>query len=224
MQATLMQVPPTLSRSTMTTLSPALARSIARDLPAFPPPTTRRSTSSIGASAWLIASLLTMDWDMDAHLLRRWPVGVVWTPGQRGATGLYSGVTAGILSGSPPTREETSRSRHPSQLAIETTYPFILTDTRHRPVVHPGQPGPHPKSQQAWRNSRRWVHPWQSPRGPRYQQSREVTPAHHELDTQTCSEHLPLLDLSQAFTDRTRRPGGLGHEDLPVKILLPRDR
>ena len=50
MQATLMQVPPTLSRSTMTTLSPALARSIARDLPALPPPTTSRSTSSAGSA------------------------------------------------------------------------------------------------------------------------------------------------------------------------------
>ena len=46
MQATLMQVPPILSRSTMTTGQPALARSIARDFPALPPPTTRSCTSS----------------------------------------------------------------------------------------------------------------------------------------------------------------------------------
>ena len=77
MQATLMQVPPTLSRSTMTTLSPALARSIARDLPALPPPTTRRSTSSTGTSVWLVASLLTVGWDMSAHLLRRSPLGMI---------------------------------------------------------------------------------------------------------------------------------------------------
>jgi hypothetical protein len=46
MQATLMQVPPILSRSTMRTFQPAFARSIASDLPALPPPITNRSTSS----------------------------------------------------------------------------------------------------------------------------------------------------------------------------------
>ena len=45
--ATLMQVPPTKRRSTMATFQPAFARSIARDLPALPPPTTSRSTVSI---------------------------------------------------------------------------------------------------------------------------------------------------------------------------------
>ena len=47
MQATLMQVPPILSRFTMATDQPALARSIAKDLPALPPPTTRSQTSSV---------------------------------------------------------------------------------------------------------------------------------------------------------------------------------
>ena len=47
MQATLMQLPPILSRSTMATDQPASARSIARDLPALPPPTTRSRTSSM---------------------------------------------------------------------------------------------------------------------------------------------------------------------------------
>ena len=45
--ATLMQVPPTNWRSTMATFQPAFARSIARDFPALPPPTTSRSTFSI---------------------------------------------------------------------------------------------------------------------------------------------------------------------------------
>ena len=47
MHATLMQVPPTKRRSTMATFQPAFARSIARDFPALPPPTTSRSTVSI---------------------------------------------------------------------------------------------------------------------------------------------------------------------------------
>ena len=47
MHATLMHVPPTNWRSTMATFQPAFARSIARDFPALPPPTTSRSTVSI---------------------------------------------------------------------------------------------------------------------------------------------------------------------------------
>lgn len=46
MHATLMHVPPIMPRSTMTTLRPARARSMARVFPALPPPTTNRSTSS----------------------------------------------------------------------------------------------------------------------------------------------------------------------------------
>ena len=57
MQATLMQVPPTKRRSTIATRQPAFARSIASDLPALPPPTTSRSTSSIGFVDMLLLML-----------------------------------------------------------------------------------------------------------------------------------------------------------------------
>ena len=176
MQATLMQVPPTLSRSTMTTLSPALARSMARDLPALPPPTTSRSTSSTGTSAWLNESLVTVDWDMDTYLLRRSPVGAVWTPEQRVPKACYSGATAGSLSGSPLTREESPHGHRSSQPVIESTYSLILTNKLHRSTVLPERSEPHPESQRVWRNSYQWERPWQSPRGPRYPRSREVTP------------------------------------------------
>ena len=176
MQATLMQVPPTLSRSTMMTLSPALARSIARDLPAFPPPTTSRSTSSTGTSAWLVESLLTVDWDMGAHLLRRLPVGTDGTPGQRGARGLYSKVVAESLADHHLRLGKLTQPSPPPSKVIEVTYPFIPTDTWHHPPIRLEQPEPHPGSRQAWRNSRQWMRPWQSPRGPRYQRNREVMP------------------------------------------------